>query len=366
MKRLQHPFIRTAMLALIAAGLSETAAAQGGSTGGSASAPTASAPAASSKQQSTGKIYRAARASEVIGMSVRNEKGDNIGQIDDLIVNMKTGDVRYAMLRFDPGILSGEKLFAVPTTELRMATDRDDLVYKMSRERLERAAVERKDWTDTWLDDPDRLARLDKNWGVKPPSSGELAHRASDLIGKDVESRAGDRIGKVEELVIDMAKQKVHYAVLEFDPTWAAPEKNFAFPLRAFKLTPSQGDDELVLDVDRAKVQSMKSFTDDRYANLNDTAWVLDVDRYLVTVTPMVAGGQGSDTQKAATPGGRAGESSAEMFTRLDDDKNGWLDKTEAMDSAEVDKKWSRLDKDNDGRITNGEFTSNYTAGAKR
>jgi hypothetical protein len=154
--------------------------------------------------------------------------------------------------------------------------------------------------------------------------------------------------------------------VLEFDPTWAAPEKNFAFPLRAFKLTPSQGDDELVLDVDRAKVQSMKSFTDDRYANLNDTAWVLDVDRYLVTVTPMVAGGQGSDTQKAGTPGGRAGESSAEMFTRLDDDKNGWLDKTEAMESADVDKKWSRLDKDNDGRITNGEFASNYTADAKR
>jgi hypothetical protein len=33
---------------------------------------------------------------------------------------MDTGQVRYAMLEFDPGIFEGERLFAVPTTKLQL------------------------------------------------------------------------------------------------------------------------------------------------------------------------------------------------------------------------------------------------------
>lgn len=229
------------------------------------------------------KPYRGLRASQVIGMSVRNSKGVNVGQIRDMIVDMNTGKVRYAMLAFDPGIFQGEKLFAVPTTELRMASDRDDMVYDMNRERLERAAVERSAWDSLWRS-PDYLGNLDRAWGIRQPSEGMRAHRVSDLLGKDVNARSGEDIGEIEELVIDMANQRVHYAVLEFDPSWASPEQNYAFPLRAFNLT--RDKDELVLDVDKATVRSMKSFTDDRYANLNDRVWVADVDRYLVLVVP--------------------------------------------------------------------------------
>lgn len=342
--------MRAALVPMLAAGLAATAAAQTAPADRAASAASASA----SAQGAQGKSYRAARASEIIGMSVRNEKGDNIGQVGDLVVDMNTGEVRYAILRFDPGILSAEKLFAVPTTELRVAADRNDVVYRMSRERLERAAIERSEWNEGWLRDGERLARLDRAWGIQKPSRGATAHRASDLIGKDVNSRAGEKIGDIEELVIDMAKQRVHYAVLAFDPSWTTPEKNFAFPLRAFQLT---GDkDELVLDVDKSKIQAMRSFTDERYANLNDRVWVADIDRYLVTVLPARTGAQGSGT----------GESVAGLFRRLDDNQDGWLDKTEVKDSADVDGQVTRIDKNGDGRVSRDEFTGHYTIDGKR
>lgn len=327
--------------AAIAFALPQHAAAAGERAGSQTTSASATAPATAD--------YRGLRASEAIGMSVRNEEGKNIGQIGDMIVDMNTGQVRYAILRFDPGIFQGEKLFAVPTTQLRMAPDRNDMVYRMDRERLERAAIERSEWNERYLNDPERLAKLDRAW-VVPPAPGMRAARASDLIGMDVNSRSGESIGELEELVVNMATQKVHYAVLKFDPGWATPEKRVVFPLTAFNR--AQGKDELVLDVDKSKVQAMKDFSERSYANLNDPVLVRDVDRYLVTVLPTLV----------VTPANRMGApSSAWLFGHLDDDKNGSLDKQEVKDAADVDRNWSRFDKDGNGRISRDEFTSNYT-----
>jgi len=316
--------------------------------GGDGHAASAATDQAATTKQASGKKaestpYRALRASKIIGKEVRNPEGKNIGQIRDLVVNMNNGQVRYAMLEFDPGIFKGERLFAVPTAQLRLGSD-DQLVYNMTRDKLEQAAVPQADWNKAWKDH-DYLGRMDKVWGVTQPSNDERAYRVSDLLGKDVNSPSGKDIGDLKDLVINMATQKVHYAVLAFDPSWTAPEKNFAFPLSAFNLTADK--DELVLNVDKAKVQAMKSFDDSRLANLNDPVWVADVYRYFVTILPVVVAVKPED-----------------VFARLDHDKNGWLDKTEVKDSADVERNWARLDTDKDGRISKSEFTSRYTADA--
>jgi sporulation protein YlmC with PRC-barrel domain len=346
--------VRIALLPAFAVGITVSAQAQTSP----AKDGNASAKAAQTKPDST--AYRALRASKMIGMPVRNPEGKNVGKISDLIVNMNTGDVRYAILEFDPGIFTAEKLFAVPTTQLRMAADRDDLVYNMTRDKLERAAVDRSVWGNRKPIDSAYLGTLDKVWNVKQPASGALAHRASDLIGKDVNSRNGEDIGDIKDLVVNMATQKVHYAVLAFDPSWTAPEQLYAFPLRAFNLT--RDKDEVVLDIDKARLQKMKAFTERDFANLNERRWVTDIDRYFVTVLPVVvanpaAGGKASSSET---------ESLDTLFTRLDDDKNGVLSKAEVKDSADVDKHWKRMDKDGNGTVSRAEFMANYTIEAKR
>lgn len=285
--------IHAAIVPTVAIGLSIGAQAQ-------STAPTAgdqSTAAAAQGQAAQNTAYRGLRASQVIGMSVRNSQGNNIGQIDDMIVDMNTGQVRYAMLSFDPGILSGEKLFAVPVDQLRMAPDRDDVVYDVSREKLEQATVDRSEWNS--MTDEQRIARVDKAWGLARPGEGARAHRASDLIGKEVNSRSGEQIGEIEDLVINMAQQEVHYAVMEFDAGWASPERRYVFPLRSFDL--GRDRDELVLNVDKSKVQAMKSFDQNLYSDLNDRTRVAEIDRYFVTVLPTVV----------ATTGGNAGNATA-------------------------------------------------------
>lgn len=284
------PFVVASLAACVSVSISAQPATTASGTTGAMNTTTATPSTA----------YRGLRASAIIGKEVRNPQGTNIGKINDLIVDMNTGDVRYAILEFDPGVFQGERLFAVPTNQLRMAADRDELVYNMTRDKLERTAVNRADWNRTWRD-PNYLANLDKTWGVVQPSRGARAHRVSDLLNQDVKSRQGNKIGEIEELVINMANQKVHYAVLEFDPSWAAPEKFYAFPLSAFNRTGTR--DDLVLDVDRSKIQAMKAFPGSRYTSLNDPAWVVDVDRYFVTMLPTVV----------ATPTGPTGGPSARM-----------------------------------------------------
>src|SRR5690606_23996382 len=117
-----------------------------------------------------------------------------------------------------------------------------------------------------------------------------------------------------------MAQQKVHYAVLQFDEGWASSGENYVFPLTA--VNASADKDELVLDVDRSKIETMKSFPDERYSQLSERVGVADADRYLVTVVP--AGGQASTAASAhsgarhSAAAGSTDTAAAEMFERVD------------------------------------------------
>nr|MBA3625827.1 EF-hand domain-containing protein [Methylibium sp.] len=125
----------------------------------------------------------------------------------------------------------------------------------------------------------------------------------------------------------------------------------------------------LVLDITKTKLQAMKSFPDSRYENLNDRVWVADIDRYFVTVLPATAKGGTAGAAGGSMAGGRmssdkmaeSGTPPAGLFSRLDEDKNGSLDKAEVKDTADVDRNWKRFDKNGDNRISRDEFNSNYT-----
>lgn len=268
--------------ALAAAALAVQA--QSPSTGSAAQAGVA-------QQQSTqaSADYRGLRASEVIGMSVRNPQGDNIGQIEDMIVNTNTGKVRFAVLSFDPGVFQGERVFAVPIDKLRVAADRNDVVLDASHAQLERAGIARKAWIHGDFADLQQIRRLDEAWNIGgPPATGPLA-RASELLGRDVDNLRGEKIGQVEELVINAARDQVHYAVMSLDPGWLGVEKRVVLPLRAFDRT--AGTDHLVLDVDKAGVAAMPAFSLRQYADLDDRTFLVDVDRYLVIVPSASASG---------------------------------------------------------------------------
>jgi hypothetical protein len=75
----------------------------------------------------------------IIGASVRNQHGHNVGSIERLLLSPQTGFVSYAVLSVGGFLGVGEKSIMVPWRALEIARDGDSLVIKTSKQLLQQA-----------------------------------------------------------------------------------------------------------------------------------------------------------------------------------------------------------------------------------
>ncbi|MBQ5940259.1 PRC-barrel domain-containing protein [Massilia sp. AB1] len=88
-------------------------------------------------------------ADTLIGDSVVNGKEENLGDIKEIMLDMQTGQVAYAVLAFGGFLGMGEKLFAVPWQALHLDTAHHRFVLNVDKERLKNAPGFDKDaWPD--------------------------------------------------------------------------------------------------------------------------------------------------------------------------------------------------------------------------
>jgi len=91
----------------------------------------------------------ARRASAVIGADVRNPANENLGDIEDLVINASTGTVQYAVLSFGGVLGLGDKLFAIPMGSLQTKADDDKFVLDVPKDRLKAApGFNKENWPD--------------------------------------------------------------------------------------------------------------------------------------------------------------------------------------------------------------------------
>lgn len=60
------------------------------------------------------------RASAINGMAVKDPSDKGLGKVEDLVIDMETGSVRYAAISFGGFLGVGDKLFAVPFRALHV------------------------------------------------------------------------------------------------------------------------------------------------------------------------------------------------------------------------------------------------------
>src|ERR1035438_2631765 len=76
------------------------------------------------KQTDPDKKYRRVlAASTLAGDSVRNAAGEDLGKLDELMIDIPSGRVAYAVLSFGGVLRMGNKLFAVPWSALKVDED---------------------------------------------------------------------------------------------------------------------------------------------------------------------------------------------------------------------------------------------------
>ena len=78
-------------------------------------------------------------ASTLAADDVYNPKGEKLGSIKELMLNIESGKVCYAVLSFGGFLSLGEKLFAVPWSALTVDTENQRFVLDTDEERLKTA-----------------------------------------------------------------------------------------------------------------------------------------------------------------------------------------------------------------------------------
>lgn len=96
-------------------------------------------------------------ADTLIGNHVFNHKDESLGDIKEIMLDMRNGKVGYAVLSFGGFLGMGEKLFAVPWAALSLDTDNRRFVLNVDKDRLQDAPGFQKDkWPDmadqSWAD----------------------------------------------------------------------------------------------------------------------------------------------------------------------------------------------------------------------
>src|SRR5688572_2222995 len=110
------------------------------------------------------------RASQLIGMNIENPNGDSLGEVNDLVIDGKSGKVRYAAVTYGGFLGVGDKMFAVPFEAFevrRQAGDRDDYVLSLNvtQKQLEGAqGFDQEHWPN--FADRNFTSELDRRYNV--------------------------------------------------------------------------------------------------------------------------------------------------------------------------------------------------------
>lgn len=89
------------------------------------------------------------KASSIVGMKVKNQQDETLGTIEDLVVDLETGRISYAVLGVGGFLGIGEKFIAVPPSALSVGSDEKTLVLNADKAKIQAATgFVKTNWPD--------------------------------------------------------------------------------------------------------------------------------------------------------------------------------------------------------------------------
>ena len=224
-------------------------------------------------------------ARRIIGRTVENYDGDRLGTVKDFVVEMRSGQVEYAIISSGGVASFGSILKPVPPQAVSLATAKKRTVaLGGSKFRWEKApTITRRELAS--LSAPSRMRAIYDFYGQQPAgvvmaqvtkapgdpaplsrtgvenspaallSTADPLQLSSELIGLTVVNRQQEKIGKIADLLIDLSRQKPVYAIIlaKFSET----ERSFAVPLTLLSLPVGN---RIVIDANRSQFEQAQPF----------------------------------------------------------------------------------------------------------
>ena len=232
-----------------------------------------------------GTVGIVARANQIIGQNVFNRQGEAIGKINNLVVELASGRVLYAVVDEQGGV-PGMDRFAIPPGKFSSGANNGNLVVDVKKADLA-SAPKFKGGAST-INSVDYAQQVYQHFGQPAWWEGSGAAGASantfgnvrgarQLMGTEVKTVANQNLGQIKNLVVDLAAGRVLYVALVPPGSLGSGNMVYVVPPNAFTPGP---DGTLVTGLDEAKLQGGPHFADNSWPDVASSSYATQVYQY--------------------------------------------------------------------------------------
>jgi sporulation protein YlmC with PRC-barrel domain len=224
------------------------------------------------------------RASKIIDQTVKNAQGEEVGEVDDLIMS-RNGKVKKVILSVGGFLGIGDRLVAVPFKSLQIS-EKGGIVYNVTKQQLENHPVfsYRREglygyYYEPFFPMPAYGMRREYRYPPPPPYGEPYAPfpprgkyreeygpweweyfperiRMSAVLNREVLNDKGEGVGEVDDLIINRSG-KVEQIILSVGGFLGIDEKLVAMPFKPLKVT----DMGIVYNVSREDLKNLPGFS---------------------------------------------------------------------------------------------------------
>jgi sporulation protein YlmC with PRC-barrel domain len=235
---------------------------------------------ATTTAQNANTLGKVERSNKLIGKEVYSSDNQKIGKIDNLIVDLESGHVLYAVVNAKNKVAVAPGIFQEPS--------RDRITATVDKAKLEGAPEFTSD-----MDKRESMAKADfvsqvyqyfgqNAWwqGATAANAGSFnnVHKASDLDGMKVFNTSNETIGMVDNLAIDLPAGRVVYVIFSPASSLKLGNNLYALPPNAFTLSSDQKN--LVTGIDQSKFANAPHFAKNQWPNLSSPTYAQQVYQY--------------------------------------------------------------------------------------
>jgi sporulation protein YlmC with PRC-barrel domain len=228
------------------------------------------------KQAKEGRLHE---VDDLVDAKIRNAQGEDLGQVQEMVVDVNDGSIRYAVVSYGGFLNIGDKLFAVPLKAMTLRHNEDGdsfFVVDIDQQRLENSeGFDKDNWPN--LADQNFATAANRTYGIeeeaRPSGQAAALYKLSTFDGVKVRGQANRELGEVEKILIDAEKAKVAYLAIEMDDDATTARRDddalVLVPMSQFALTTR--DDSTFLQVNAAtdKLQNAPTATEEQLQNVS-------------------------------------------------------------------------------------------------
>lgn len=227
------------------------------------------------QSQQEGRLHR---VEDLIDAKIRNPQGEDLGEVEELVVDVNSGDIRYAVVSYGGFLGLGDKLFAVPLKAMTLKQDEDAdafFVVDINEERLENSeGFDDDNWPN--FSDQSFTSSVDRTYGIESNRDAASTqktslYKLSTFEGVNVRGEGNVELGEVEWILIDAQQAKVSHLGLNLEDEIQSQANDDALvlvPMNQLRLT-TQGDDTfLQASADVEKIRSAPAVSEEEFKNV--------------------------------------------------------------------------------------------------